>query len=293
MEIEETKVTVYPFNITGNSFLSNRDSLYSQTEYLEDYSIRIVTCDIKEKWINVITAQEPYESWDEMNLDSLKKNDTIDLNEKGDRWEGNSLNGLPFGFGCLYNAENQLSYLGFMFEGMKVCYGIEYYGDIGLIEYEGSYYKNMRYGYGKLYDKKNELIYEGKWSANQPIDYWINHKQKIKVIHYGIQQILIDSNFGDTLPSFRINGFPNLKYINIGDNSLGKIVQFEVVNCNELIRVKIGEESCCRYNHNVIPGSVFKISQCSKLNKLIIGDYSCDAVLSLELSRSFFLYFLL
>ena len=79
MEIEETKVTVYPFNITGNSFLSNRDSLYSQTEYLEDYSIRIVTCDIKEKWINVITAQEPYESWDEMNLDSLKKNDTIDL----------------------------------------------------------------------------------------------------------------------------------------------------------------------------------------------------------------------
>ena len=38
----------------------------------------------------------------------------------GERWEGNSLNGLPFGYGCVYNSENQLIYEGFMFNGMKM-----------------------------------------------------------------------------------------------------------------------------------------------------------------------------
>ena len=50
-----------------------------------------------------------------------------------------------------------------MFNGMKVCYGSEFYGDCNSVAYIGGFYKNMRYGYGLLYDKTKELIYEGGW----------------------------------------------------------------------------------------------------------------------------------
>ena len=77
------------------------------------------------------------EEWNEINLDRLQAGITIDLNENGDRWEGDSLNGNPFGYGCIYHSENQLIYSGFIFEGLKVCYGTELYGDVCIVEYEG------------------------------------------------------------------------------------------------------------------------------------------------------------
>ena len=94
-------------------------------------------------------------------MEGLINSIIIDLNENGVRWEGSVLDGIPFGYGEIYNEDNNKIYKGFMFEGMKVCYGSEFYGDVEIVEYEGDYYKNMRYGYGRLYDKKNELIYEG------------------------------------------------------------------------------------------------------------------------------------
>ena len=45
-----------------------------------------------------------------------------------------------------------------MFGWMILCFGTEFFGDVGIVEYEGCYYKNMRFGKGKLYNKKNELI---------------------------------------------------------------------------------------------------------------------------------------
>ena len=120
--------------------------------------------------MKVRERREESEEWNEIDLSGLKHHDVIDLNEKGDRWEGDTLNGNPYGYGCLYNSENQLIYSGFIFEGLKVCYGTELYGDVGIVEYEGDFYKGNRYGNGKLYDKKNELIYEGKWYMNNPLE---------------------------------------------------------------------------------------------------------------------------
>ena len=51
-----------------------------------------------------------------------------------------------------------------------MCYGIELYGDVSLVEYEGEFYNGMRYGNGKLCNKKNELIYEGEWYMNNPLE---------------------------------------------------------------------------------------------------------------------------
>ena len=117
--------------------------------------------------MKVMEKKENDREWTEINMDGFKQGVTIRLSDKGDRWEGDSLNNSPFFYVCKYNSENQLIYKGFIFKIMKVCFGSEFYGDVGNIEYEGEYYKNMRFGYDKLYDKKNQLVYEGE-NCNQP-----------------------------------------------------------------------------------------------------------------------------
>ena len=168
MNQEECKY--YRFGYSGCNFLSVNRSVYTQSELLSDGVIREIQCDKNEKWMKVRERKDDYEEWNEINLNGLQRGITIDLNENGDRWEGDSLNGSPFGYGCLYNSENQLIYSGFIFEGLKVCYGVELYGDVSLVEYEGGFYKGMRYGNGKLYDKKNALVYEGEWYNNNPLE---------------------------------------------------------------------------------------------------------------------------
>ena len=44
----------------------------------------------------------------------------------------------------------------FRFERMKVCFGAEFFGDVGIVEYDWNYYRNNRNRYRWLCDNKNE-----------------------------------------------------------------------------------------------------------------------------------------
>ena len=122
----------YRFGYSGCNYLCVNRSVYTQSELLPNGIIREIQCDKDDKWMKVRERREESEEWNEINLNGLKHHDVIDLNEKGDRWEGDSQNGDPFGYGCIYNSENQLIYSGFIFEGLKVCYGTELYGELRL-----------------------------------------------------------------------------------------------------------------------------------------------------------------
>ena len=236
----------YPFGYSGYQFLERNNTRYIQSELLPDNSIRVIECDIDEKWMKVKSRVKECSEWNEMNLNNLQRCDTIDLNENGDRWEGDSLEGIPFGYGCEYNSENQLIYKGFVFEGMKVCYGIVFYGDIGIVEYEGEFYKGNRYGNGKLYDKKNELIYEGEWYMNVS-----NMKKVVKIegelkeedIHYGLEELEIGENCCNELKCFKLIGFAHLKKLIFHKNSLKNLNSLVISNNNELeiIEIEDGE----------------------------------------------------
>ena len=89
------------------------------------------------------------EELNEMDLSELVENEIVDLNDDGMRWEGEVLKGDLFGYGCLYDEENELEYEGWMIEGKKRCYGIEYWNDIGLKKYCGCYYDGLKNGYGE------------------------------------------------------------------------------------------------------------------------------------------------
>ena len=61
----------------------------------------------------------------------------LDLNDDGERWEGDVLNDQPYGWGVLYDSENRRVYEGFRIGDANVCYGRSYYPENQKVEYEG------------------------------------------------------------------------------------------------------------------------------------------------------------
>ena len=71
----------YPFGYSGKQFLESNNTRYIHSELLPDNSIRVIECDIDEKWMKVKSCVEECSEWIEMNLNNLQRYDTIDLNE--------------------------------------------------------------------------------------------------------------------------------------------------------------------------------------------------------------------
>ena len=245
MKLSKSIIKYYPSGLNGLNWLKVNGNKYYQCEELENGMIREIECDIEEKWMKVRERKEESEYWNEIDLDGLKHHDIIDLNENGDRWEGDSLQHNPFGYGCLYNSENQLIYSGFIFEGLKVCYGVEMYGDVGLVEYEGEFYKGMRYSNGNLYDKKNELIYKGEWYMNNPMNerrLEINGELKEEDIHFGLEEIIFDNLCKSDVNRMCFVNYPRLKRLVFHKISMS-VEEFRIENCDELIDIQLCKDS--------------------------------------------------
>ena len=271
----------YPCGFSGDDFLSVKESIISHSEYIPNSRILLIECDKEEKYIKVMEKKEKRKEWNEINMDGLRRGVTIDLSDRGDRWEGDSMNNSPFGYGCIYNSENQLIYKGFVFEGMKVCFGNEFFGDAGIIEYEGEYYKNMRFGYGKLYDKKSNLLYEGEWLNNQPIELTnvtLSKEMKENDISFGVKELTIEDGYEGKGRQFILHSYPHLKSLHIGRNCFKDVNVFEISNCVELEEVIIGKCSFNRINkdskENKNENSIFRITDCLKLKKISVGNKS-------------------
>ena len=227
--MSEEECKCYSFGYSGYNFLRIDRSVYTQSELVSggvNNKTRMIECNKEEKWMIVREKLSNSIEWNEIDLTGLKEGVSIDLGDDKGRWEGNSLNGSPFGYGCIYNSENQLIYSGFIFEGLKVCYGIEMYGDVGLVEYEGGYYNGMRYGNGKLYDKRNALVYEGEWYNNNLLvlsSVRIDRELKEEDIYFGVEEIVIGENCNCVLVSIRLIDLYHLTRLIIGNNCFKSI----------------------------------------------------------------------
>ena len=134
--------------LSGDNYLLEQRNQYICSSTLSNGLIQWIECDNINKSMKVKTRSENVVEWNALNLNDLIKDDIIDLSENGERWEGDSLDHLPYGYGRIFNSENQIVYEGFVFNGMKVCFGKEYYEDVGIIEYIGHFYNNKRNGNG-------------------------------------------------------------------------------------------------------------------------------------------------
>ena len=124
----------YRSGVTGVNYLIINRSVYTHSELLPDNTIRVIKCNIEEKEMNVIEKKKNDEEWKELDSNHIQHGVVIDLNDLGDRWEGSCVNGSTYGFGYLYNSDNRIIYSGFMYNGMKVCYGSEFYGGEGIVK---------------------------------------------------------------------------------------------------------------------------------------------------------------
>ena len=220
----------YQIGLSTNRYIKKEGNVYYYSEVLEDNSIRVIECDMDKKWMKVKTKSSIW-GWNELKLNKLKKEDIIELNDTEMTWKGNSLNGVPFCYGSMYNKNNNLIYEGFIFENMKVCYGKEIYDDVGTVEYEGSYYQNKRSGYGILFDKKKELVYQGEWINDNPKSNKngnINRVMNKNDLYVGMENIIIEDNCQFNGDSFILDGLTQLKTIRIGKECMKDINRFEL-----------------------------------------------------------------
>ena len=134
MSVEGNTSFRYSIGLSGLCYLSLNKNVYIHSEVLDNDVIQEIVCDNENKCMKVRERSENSIEWIELELNELHRKSILDLNENGFRWEGDCLNGYPFGYGSIYNGNNELIYKGFVYEGMKVCFGIEYYGDIGKVE---------------------------------------------------------------------------------------------------------------------------------------------------------------
>ena len=120
------------------------------------YENRVIEADLKSHCMRVYDDNELRE-------------DSIDLNGDEKRWKGGVENEKPFGYGVLYSEEGKKEYEGFMMDGKKCLYGVEY--DDEKVKYEGCFFYGNRFGKGVSYDGNGEIEYEGLWKDDKQFSY--------------------------------------------------------------------------------------------------------------------------
>ena len=105
--------------------LFNRDDVYSYHEGIAVVSTvlvelnreRVVEVDIQAKQLLKVNGES---------VNGIEHNRVLDLNDDGERWEGDVLSNQPYGWGVLYDSENRMVYEGFRIGDVNVCYGRSY-----------------------------------------------------------------------------------------------------------------------------------------------------------------------
>ena len=216
--------------------------------------------------------------------DTPHTKEVIDLDSTGRRWEGSVKNGMPFGYGVIYDEEGRKEYEGFVMDGIRTCYGIEYYSDISKVKYEGCYYDNKRFGKGVLYDRNGVIDHDGLWKNDEPYVPQFDGN----TIDNHTESIDIPNNSFMESKSFSLHSFiHSLKRIVIGNKCFGSVRLFELNGLSELESVMVGEKSFTIGSiseESKRSDGVYRIVNCPNLKSLQIGDDSFSDYYSFELN---------
>lgn len=222
---------------------------------------------------------------------TVEEKGSIQLDGKGNRWEGNVKGGEPYGYGTMSNANGKTLFKGFMLNGMRVCYGIEYYPLMKRIAYMGGYYESKRHGYGVLYDIDGLVVYQGIWKRGSRytpeagvIDSQIaviripnsslSELGKIVLVQwlYSLKHIVIGNRCFRQVRFFELNGLNSLEAVTIGSNSF-QVSKYErtdgccrIMNCPNLGSIHFGDDSFYDYHS-------FEIQNLPSLKILLLGQY--------------------
>ncbi len=234
------------------------------TDYAEEG--RIVMADVEKKELLRV---------DGIDVSEVKHKQILDLNDEGDRWEGDMLNGEPCGWGVLYDKDNHKVYEGFRIGGVNVCYGRSY-SDIERIEYEGGICHGMRWGRGVQYDRSGLVVFDGEWMNDDHLDTCVVITEASALFHNRVEELVVGDGCcnGKEWNRLDLDLVPSLKSLSIGDGCFANVSEVRLVGLSELERVVIGKISFTKSGFCSVPDRDFYLKNCPQLKLLVVGNQS-------------------
>ena len=239
-----------------------------------------------------------------VDVSEVKHNEILDLSVDGDRWEGDVLNGNPYGWGVLYDKRNRMVYEGFQINGVHVCYGRAYYADLSKIAYEGECCEGMRWGRGTQYNRNGKIVYDGEWLSDGHVETSITLRKESELLHNHIEELTVCDNAcnGEEWKVLDLSWMPSLKLLDVGERCFKYVNEVKLIGLTELKRVAIGDGSFGRRDDMGFKDNRrFCLKNCPSLKSLRFCDYSfqdftvceiedLDALESIELGEDTFYY---
>ena len=209
-----------------------------------------------------------------VDLSEIKHNEIVDMSVDGDRWEGDVLNGEPYGWGVLYNKDNIRVYEGFCIGNKNECYGRSYYSDTGFIEYEGEWYDGKRWGRGVQYDRTGVVVYDGEWLNGDRLTTTVTIAPEMVVFHNHIEELIVSDGScnGEEMTLLDLSLMSSLKSVRVGSECFSYVEEVKMIGLSELESVVIGENSFYFYDSTLC--YCFCVKDCPKLKSLKMGKHS-------------------
>ena len=206
----------------------------------------------------------------------IEHNRLLDLNDEGERWEGDVLHNRPCGWGVLYDSENRMAYEGFRVGNVNVCYGTRYYSDIGVIEYKGELLYGKRWGRGIQYDRNGKVVYDGEWMNNEQMKRRVEWKLENQLLHNQIEELIVSCGCVQMeWTCLDLSCFVCLRKLKVCDWCFENVKEVKLIGLKKLEKVVIGKMCFTRKNEDRIdPDRHFYLKNCERLRKLKIGCYS-------------------
>ena len=218
------------------------------------------------------------ESHELLNVSGIEHAKVLDLNDDGERWEGDVLNNQPYGWGVLYDSENRRVYEGFRIRGVNVCYGRSYYPDLQKVEYEGEICEGKRWGRGIQYDRTGNTVFEGEWMNNEPLSKRVVVNEENQLLHNHIEELIVENNSynGPEWTALDLSFLSHLRMLEVGDECLKYVDEVKLIGLSKLERVVIGKKSFTKKKNDWEYNSTrhFYLRNCERLRELKIGRYS-------------------
>ena len=227
-------------------------------------------------WINVQMSSERVVAVDiqshqllrlnEEDLSEMKQNEVLDLNDEGERWEGDILNNEPYGWGVLYDSDNRRVYEGFRVGNANVCYGRSYYPDIQKLEYEGEIVNGRRWGRGIQYDRSGFVMYDGEWMNDEHVEKRVEVRDENQLLHNYIEELTLLRGCEIYSNTLQFSLLPRLRVLQVSEMSIDSVDRIELIGMHALERAAFA----CKYPFHHEHGQSFQVKNCERLKELVV-----------------------
>ena len=212
-------------------------------------------------------------------VNEIEHAQVLDLNDDGERWEGDVLNNKPYGWGVLYDSENRMVYEGFRIDDVNVCYGRSYYPDARVIEYEGEICEGRRWGRGIQYDRKGGVVLEREWMNDDiEIEKRVVLNEWNQLLHSRIEELIVSmkSCNGREWSALDLSFMPKLRLLQVDKSCFENVKEVKLIGLSQLERVVIGENSFTKKKNDYgnDPNRHFYLKNCERVRELKMGRFS-------------------